>query len=209
MISYQTARLIICEQIGNLGTAVTEERVALPEAHGRVLARDVAADRDYPPFDRSARDGYAVRAAEACDGAALLCAGEIKAGDAPPVFAGGASCLQIMTGAAVPAGADAVVMIEHTRREGDAVRFSRRAEVSQNIIARGCEAKSGQIVLRAASRMGYAEMAQAAQVGAAELLCARRPRVAILSTGDEIVPYTDAPGAFEIRNSNAVSLAAQ
>src|SRR5271168_5588112 len=105
MISYQTARLIICEQIGKLGTAVTEERVALPEAHGRVLARDVAADRDYPPFDRSARDGYAVRAAEAVAGATLLCVGEIKAGDVPPAFSGHGTCLQIMTGAPVPRGA--------------------------------------------------------------------------------------------------------
>ena len=93
-----------------------------------MLVRDVAADRDYPPFARSARDGYAVRAADAIEGAALSCVGEIKAGDAPPGLGGGAICLQIMTGAAVPSGADAVVMIEHTEREGDIVRFTRRAQ---------------------------------------------------------------------------------
>ena len=209
MISYQAARSIVAEQLGNLHPVPATETVPLSEAHGRILARDVTADRDYPPFDRSARDGYAVRAAEASAGSTLVCTGEIKAGDVPPAFSGDGTCLQIMTGAAVPPGADAVVMIEYTQRDGNAVRFSRATEVAQNIITQGCEAKRGQIVLRAGSRMGYAEVAQAAQVGAAELACARLPRVAILSTGDEIVPYAQTPGPFQIRNSNTVSLAAQ
>ena len=210
MISYQTARRIICEQLGKVGAgAAGVEEVSLDEAAGRVLARDVTADRDYPPFARSARDGYAVRAAEAIEGAALTCLGEIKAGDAPPRLERAGTCLQIMTGAAVPAGADAVVMIEHTERAGDVVRFTRGAVAGQNVIPQGSEATSGQIVLSAGMRVGYAELAQAAQVGAAVLRCARRPRVAILSTGDEIVPFAETPGAFQIRNSNAVSLAAQ
>jgi molybdopterin molybdotransferase len=209
MISYQTARRIIREQLGKLGTAVAAESVLLSEASGRVLARDVAADRDYPPFARSARDGYAVRAGEAVEGAALSCVGEIKAGDAPPGLERAGTCLQIMTGAAVPSGADAVVMIEHTARVAEVVRFTRGAVIAQNVIARGCEARNGQIVLSAGMRVGYAEIAQAAQVGAADLWCAARPRVAILSTGDEIVDFTQAPGAYQIRNSNAASLAAQ
>src|SRR5271168_169071 len=210
MISYQTARRIICEQLGKVGAGAADvEEVSLAEAARRVLARDVAADRDYPPFARSARDGYAVRAAEAREGAALDCVGEIKAGDAPPRLDRARTCLQIMTGAAVPAGADAVVMIEHTERVGAVVRFTRGAVAGQNVIPQGSEAKREQIVLSVGMRVGYAELAQAAQVGAAVLRCARRPRVAILSTGDEIVPFTEAPGAFQIRNSNAVSLAAQ
>ncbi|MGA2418742.1 MAG: gephyrin-like molybdotransferase Glp [Candidatus Acidiferrum sp.] len=209
MINYQAARSIVAEQLEKLGAPLVTAIVSLPNSNGRVLAQNVAADRDYPPFDRSARDGYAVRAAEVFDGATLTCTGETKAGDAPPALGNNGTCLQIMTGAAMPSGANAVVMIEHTRRDGDAVRFSRHAEPSQNIIPRGSEAKSGQIVLRARSRLGYAEIAQAAQVGAAELVCSVRPRVAILSTGDEIVPYTQNPGAYQIRNSNAVSLTAQ
>jgi molybdopterin molybdotransferase len=209
MISYAQARSIVAEQLGKLQAAPTAETVSLSEAHGRILARDITADRDYPPFDRSARDGYAVRAAEASAGTTLVCAGEIKAGDVPPAFSGDGTCLQIMTGAPVPRGADAVVMIEYTQRDGNAVQFSRTTQVAQNVIPQGCEAKRGQIVLRAGSRMGYAEIAQAAQVGAAELTCARPPRVAILSTGDEIVPHAQTPGPFQIRNSNAVSLAAQ
>jgi len=209
MIRYQQARNIIIEQLGKNSAPPSAEGVALPEAHGRVLAEEISTDRDYPPFDRAARDGYAVRAAEAQEGSTLVCAGEIKAGDTPPVFPGASECLQIMTGAAVPAGADAVVMIEYTHREGDAVRFARAGHIGQNIVRRGSEARAGQIVLRPGARVGYAEMALAAQVGAAQLRCATKPRVAILSTGDEIVPIEQAPGPFQIRNSNAVSLAAQ
>jgi molybdopterin molybdotransferase len=114
-----------------------------------------------------------------------------------------------MTGAAVPAGADAVVMIEHTSREGDVVRFERAAQPGQNIVPRGSEAAAAQTILTPGMRLGYAELALAAQVGAARLQCAQRPRVAILSTGDEVVLIDETPGEFQIRNSNSVSLAAQ
>jgi len=114
-----------------------------------------------------------------------------------------------MTGAAVPSGADAVVMIEHTKRDGDEVRFERAAVTGQNFVPRGSEARAGQTLLTPGMKLGYAELALAAQVGAAELKCAQKPRVAILSTGDEIVPVDSIPGRFQIRNSNSVSLAAQ
>jgi molybdopterin molybdotransferase len=114
-----------------------------------------------------------------------------------------------MTGAAVPAGADAVVMLEHTRHVGDQVTIEREAHVGQNIVEQGSEACAGQVLLRPGMRLGFAELALAAQVGATELLVAKRPRVAILSTGDEVVPVTAMPGPTEIRNSNSVSLAAQ
>jgi len=114
-----------------------------------------------------------------------------------------------MTGAAVPAGADAVVMIEFTERDGDKVTFHRTTHAAQNIVQKGSEARAGDVALRFGMRLGYAELALAAQVGAAEILVARRPRVAILSTGDEVVPVTETPGSFHIRNSNGVSLAAQ
>jgi molybdopterin molybdotransferase len=114
-----------------------------------------------------------------------------------------------MTGAAVPSGADAVVMIEHTVRDGDEVRFERAPVTGQNFVPRGSEARAGQTLLTPGMRLGYAELALAAQVGAAELKCAQKPRVAILATGDEIVPVDSIPGRFQIRNSNSVSLAAQ
>jgi molybdopterin molybdotransferase len=209
MISYQRARQIIVEQITKQRVALDVESVELSDAHGRVLALDVLADRDYPPFDRSTRDGYAVRAADVSEAVVLTCVGEIKAGDVPSISINAGECLQIMTGAAVPSGADAVVMIEHTSRVGDAVTFSRAARVGQNFVRRESEIETGQTVLGVGGRIGYAECAQAAQVGATTLECFRRPRVAILSTGDEIVPFAATPGPFQIRNSNAVSLSAQ
>jgi molybdopterin molybdotransferase len=114
-----------------------------------------------------------------------------------------------MTGAAVPPGADAVVMLEHTRREGDTVHFDRAASAGQNVVPRGSEAGSEQTILSSGQRLGYAELALAAQVGATQLRCANKPRVAILSTGDEVVSIDEAPGPFQIRNSNSVSLAVQ
>jgi molybdopterin molybdotransferase len=178
-------------------------------ALGFVLTQEVKTDRDYPPFNRSTRDGYAVRASEATAGAKLRCLGEIKAGDTVTNPLAPGTCVQIMTGAAVPPGADAVVMLEHVQRDADTVRFERTAAPGQNIVPRGSEAAVGQTVLRRGTRLGYAELALAAQVGATDLLCAAKPRVAILSTGDEVVPIQETPGPFQIRNSNSVSLSAQ
>ncbi len=183
--------------------------VSVWNALGLVLAQELKTDREYPPFDRSTRDGYAVRSKEVQPGAKLKCIGEIKAGDTVTQALARGTCVQIMTGAAVPAGADAVVMIEYTQREGDLVRFERAAQARQNIVLRGSEAHAGQIILTAGMRLGFAELALAAQVGATHLQCSQRPRVAILSTGDEVVLIDQQPGAFQIRNSNSVSLAAQ
>lgn len=185
------------------------EQVRVGEALGYVLAQEIKTDREYPPFNRATRDGYAVFAADAKAGATLKCTGEIKAGDRVTKELWAETCVQIMTGAAVPSGADAVVMIEHTKREGDQVRFERAAVTGQNFVPRGSEARAGQTLLTPGTRLGYAELALAAQVGAAELKCGAKPRVAILSTGDEIVPVDSVPGRFQIRNSNSVSLAAQ
>ncbi|HUC54171.1 MAG TPA: gephyrin-like molybdotransferase Glp [Candidatus Cybelea sp.] len=209
MLSYEQARQKIIEQVGkNRGPRATT-LVSVWDALGLVLSQEVKTDREYPPFDRSTRDGYAVRAKEAVPGAKLKCVGEIKAGDTVRDELAAGTCLQIMTGAAVPKRADAVVMIEHTSREGDVVRFEREAQQSQNIVARGSEAAAAQTILRPGLRLGYAELALAAQVGAVPFECAKRPRVAILSTGDEVVLVDETPGPFQIRNSNSVSLSAQ
>src|SRR5437879_6222029 len=211
MLSFQAARKLVTQKttphIASHPRAVAKKHLA--DALGDALAQEVHSDRDYPPFNRSTRDGYAVRTSDAAKGATLRCVGEIKAGDAVTQPLAPGSCIQIMTGAAVPAGADAVVMIEFTERAGDNVTFQRATNPGQNIVKKGTEARSGDIALKSSLRLGFAELALAAQVGAAELLCARRPRVAILSTGDEIVPVTEKPGPFHIRNSNSVSLAAQ
>src|SRR5258708_1413259 len=209
MLSYEQARYKVIEEVGKRKGPRATTVVSVWDALGLALAQEVRTDREYPPFDRSTRDGYAVNSKEVMPGAGLKCAGEIKAGDTVSEALAAGTCLQIMTGAAVPAGADAVVMIEHVRREGELVRFERAAQPGQNIVPRGSEAVAAQIVLSPGMRLGYAELALAAQVGAVQLKCAKRPRVAILSTGDEIVLIDETPGPFQIRNSNSVSLAAQ
>src|SRR5438270_5579928 len=169
MLTYEQARRIVIEQAEKAKGPRATATLSLWHALGFVLAEEIKTDRDYPPFHRSTRDGYAVRAAEVSPGGSLRCAAETKAGDtvAPPLIPG--TCVQIMTGAAVPERADAVVMIEHTTREGDSVRFDRPAQSGQNIVPRGSEAKQGQTILLPGARLGYAELALAAQVGATQL----------------------------------------
>jgi len=209
MLSFDQARQLVVTQSKSRRGARRTLALPVNEALGYVVAEEVRSDREYPPFDRSTRDGYAVRATEAAQDAALRCVGEIRAGDSvtEPLLPG--TCIQIMTGGAVPPGGDAVVMIEFTRREGDTVAFERTTRPGQNIVPRGSEARSGDLALGVGLRLGFAELAVAAQVGATVLRCYKKPRVAILSTGDEVVPITETPGPFHIRNSNSVSLAAQ
>jgi molybdopterin molybdotransferase len=209
MLSFEDARQLVITQ--SKAYAGPRPTLSLPvsDALGYVLAEELRTDREYPPFDRSTRDGYAVRAGEAPEGASLRCVGEIKAGDTVSLPLTAGACIQIMTGAAVPAGADAVVMIEFTHRVDDTITFGRAAEPGQNIVPRSSEARAGEIALQPGVRLGYAELAVAAQVGAVTLRCCKKPRIAVLSTGDEVVAITETPGPFHIRNSNAVSLAAQ
>jgi molybdopterin molybdotransferase len=209
MLRFEDARQVVVSKANEHAGLRQTLALSLDQALGYVLAEEIRTDREYPPFDRSTRDGYAVRASEAGPGATLRCVGEIKAGDAVSLPLEAGTCVQIMTGAAVPAGADAVVMIEFTRRNGETVTFERTAQAGQNIVPRGSEARAGDLALRPRTRLGFAELAVAGQVGAAQLRCYRRARVAILSTGDEVVPVTETPGPFHIRNSNSVSLAAQ
>ncbi|HXM95997.1 MAG TPA: gephyrin-like molybdotransferase Glp [Candidatus Dormibacteraeota bacterium] len=209
MLSYEQARNKVIEQLGRSTAPCATVDLSLRDALGYVLALDVKTDREYPPFDRATRDGYAVRAADAAMGVKLPYVGEIKAGDSVTQPLAPGTCVQIMTGGAVPTGADAVVMIEFTAREGNLVCFKRAAEAGQNIVPRGREIAAGQTILSPGVRLGYAQLALAAQVGKSQLTCAKKPRVAILSTGDELVSVRQTPGAFQIRNSNSVSLAAQ
>jgi molybdopterin molybdotransferase len=222
MLSYQEARELVMARVRKLAIAAHTARtepLPLREALGRVLALDVVSDREYPPFDRSIRDGYAVRAADTREGAQLRLIGELKAGDTPSVAVTAGTCVQIMTGAALPSGATAVVMVEHTSRgvdnesgrgDGDnVVTLQRAVQPWQHVVRRGSEQTSGQLVIAAGTRLGFVELAAAAQVGAAEVAVTRKPRVAILSTGDEIVNFSETPGPFQIRNSNSVSLEVQ
>src|SRR5882724_3870109 len=215
MLSFSDARRQIIEVVTTLsrGEAPVEE-VALPSALGRVLSEPIIADRDYPPFNRSTRDGYAARASDLNEpGAVLRFVGEIRAGQGFSGTIQTGECVQIMTGAAPPEGADAVEMIEYTRTEQSGgetlVHFDRTANSGQNIVPRGTEARAGQTLLNAGARLGYVELSLAAQVGCVRPEVWARPRVGILSTGDEVINAAEKPGPLQIRNGNSFSLAAQ
>ena len=186
------------------------ELAPLLDANGRILAEGIHADRDFPPFARAARDGYAVHANDLERlPAELTVMGEIRAGSAEEFAVNRGEAVAIMTGAAVPAGADAVVMVEHTSRDGDRVRIARAVTAGENIVPAGAEAKRGDQLLAPGTRLAYAEIALAASAGRARVVVHAKPRIAILSTGDEVIDVDVPPGPNQIRNSNSYSLAAQ
>ncbi len=214
MLSYEEARKKVIEVVASRCGIPPSEVAPVGQVMNRVLAEPVVADRDYPPFDRSTRDGFALRARDVqAPGGALEIIGQIKAGDCFSGTLAPGQCVQIMTGAGVPRGADAVVMLEHTKSSSKGpkthVVVERPVEPGQNIVPRGSEAKAGHVLLQRGTRLGYAELALAAQVGQHSVRVFVRPRVAVLSTGDEVVGIEEEPGPFQIRNSNSVALAAQ
>ena len=206
-LTFHEARECVVSTVRAAEHACTVEEVALRDAAGRVLTEDVAADRDTPALARSVRDGYAVRAADLPGELQVI--GEVRAGERFVGAAGPGQAVEIMTGAPIPAGADAVVMLEHAHRAGDRVRIGRRAEPRQFINPRGCEAAAHEIVLRAGARLDYSAVAALAAFGRQNVKVFHKPSVAILATGDEIVEAGQTPEDFQIRNSNSWSLAAQ
>jgi molybdopterin molybdotransferase len=177
---------------------------------GRILAENIPADRNYPPFNRSTRDGFAVRAADAAEaGTELKLIGESRAGVPFDGRVEPGTCVHIMTGAALPRGANTIVMVEDARIEGENVIIAKPAHANAHYVLEGQETRVGESVVTRGKRLSYAELAMAAQVGRSRLLVSKKPRVAVLSTGDEIVSVDEPPKKFQIRNSNSISLAAQ
>ena len=210
LLTYTEADAMVAAYVRGLSPAHRPvERVALANANGRVLARGIAADQDQPPFDRSTRDGFACCAVEASAHGLLRIAGSTHAGETPagPLPAG--SAWEIMTGAQLPAGADAVMMVEHIERQGAQVRLvsPRTIKAGENLVARGAQARAGEELLGAGTRMGPAQIAITAACGYATVEVFAQPRVAILTTGDELVAVDQVPGPGKIRNSNAPMLA--
>lgn len=186
------------------------ERIFIPNVLGRVLAEAITADRDFPPFPRSTRDGYAIRAADlAGPPAALKVIGQIKAGGSFIGSVSSGEAVEIMTGAAVPSGADAVVMVEHVRRDDDKLLVNRTMRAGENVVAQAAEARAGQELLCRGTRLGPAQIAMLAAVGKANVAVYKKPSVAVLATGDELVEVGQVPGAQQIRNSNSYSLQAK
>jgi molybdopterin molybdotransferase len=206
VLSFPNARAEVLRRIPVAQPTV--ERVPLESAAGRVLAETIHADRDYPPFPRATRDGFAVRAIDvATVPATLEVIGEVKAGGQFAGCVGAGQCVSIMTGAPVPQGADAVVMVEYT--ESPPVTILRKVEAGENVVPRGSESSAGSPVVRAGCRIGFPEIAMLASVGRQDVPVFRRPRVAIIPTGDEIVELNATPSSCQIRNSNSYSLRSQ
>ena len=219
MISFETARDKVIQVVTERASAVgareipteTVDLASEPSrALGRILMQDILADRNYPPFNRSIRDGFAIRASDAAEpGARLRVIGESRAGVAFDGTVGAGECVHIFTGAPLPKGANAVVMQEHTRAEGDFVIIENAVRPGQHYVLAGAESRVGEIMVTRGTRLSYAELAMAAEVGQATLRVTRKPRVSIISTGDELVALGEPVGPFQIRNSNSISLAAQ
>jgi molybdopterin molybdotransferase len=227
VLSFEDARHLVEQHAAGVsGGAV--ETVTLSAGLGRVLAGEIIADRDFPPFRRATRDGYAVRGSDVANVPARLeVVGEIKAGDWPEAGScavGPGQAVGIMTGAPLPEGSDAVVMVEHTSSsdrsaelqtiklqtiEPQTIEVRRSVHVGDNFVPRGAEARAGQALLNHGRRLDHAGIAIAASVGKGHVEVFRKPRVAILSTGDELVKIEATPGPAQIRNSNSYSLAAQ
>lgn len=213
IVPFFEARSLLERYAAKLSPTDTEV-VPLADAAGRVLATDICADRDLPPFVRSTRDGYALRAVDTTTPpTTFTVTGEIKAGVGKDQLADVTApheCVAIMTGAPVPKGADCVLMVEHARPlEGPQILTSHVLNKGENVVPRGAEARQGSVLLHRGSRLKPAAIAVAAAVGASRIEVYKRPKVAIVATGDELVNVSEQPEAFQIRNSNSWSLAAQ
>jgi molybdopterin molybdotransferase len=209
--SYEEAAALIAARTRRLArTRPSAERVPLARTLGRVLAAPLAADRDQPPFPRSTCDGFACRASELAVHRPLVIAGTSRAGDPPNARLRRGAVWEIMTGAPIPTGADAVAMIEHVDvRDGTiTLHSSRTLSSGENIVPRASQARRGERLLAAGTVLGAAQIALAASCGYPELEVYKRPRVAILATGDELVSLDAEPGPGKIRNSNGPMLAA-
>ena len=224
VVSFEIARHLVEQHAAGVCPEGVET-VDLLAGLGRVLAEGILADRDFPPFARATRDGYAVQSADLAKVPARLdVVGEVKAGDWPEptvCSVGRGQAVGIMTGAPLPAGADAVVMVEHTslanqlagqlanQLPGKLVEVRCSVGSGENFVSRGVEARAGQVLLDRGRRLDHAAIAIAASVGKSRVQVFRKPRVAVISTGDELVEIDAAPGPAQIRNSNSYSLAAQ
>ncbi len=207
MIPVAEAIRIVKEQTRPLPT----EEVELADAFFRFLAEDVLADSDLPPFDRAQMDGYAVRAEDLKTAPARLrIVGESAAGRGWHQEMSSGEAVRIMTGAPVPKGADSVQQVELTQEadDGATVEILQPVETGRSIVTRGSEVKAGEIVLRSGEQISAAMMAVLASFGYSQVKVGRRPRVAVLATGSELVTVDQEPGQDQIRDSNNFSIGA-
>lgn len=198
------------EQILTTVRVLEPERVPILEAVGRVLAETVVADRDIPPLTNSAMDGYAVRAADlARIPVRLQVIAEAPAGRLCPVEVTPGTAIRIMTGAPLPPGADTVVPFEQTQTDGEWVEILRAPQPGANVRPAGEDVRAGETILQPGRVLRPQEIGMLAALGRTEVSVIRRPRVAILATGDEVVPPWETPGPGQIRDANSYTVAAQ
>ncbi|WP_263367489.1 molybdopterin molybdotransferase MoeA [Edaphobacter bradus] len=210
VLEFDEALAVVLREATALRHSDAVERHPLLECLGRVLAEPVVADRDQPGFDRSTRDGFAVRAADASAGRAMRVQGLVRAGEQWEGLLEAGAAIEIMTGAPLPKGADAVLMVEHVERGDGSIRLAEGRGIcaGENIVPKGSEAQAGDVLLPVGTELGAAEIALAAACGWAEPKVFARPKVAIVATGDELVEIGQAPAAHQIRNSNSYGIAA-
>ncbi|MCC6462675.1 MAG: molybdopterin molybdotransferase MoeA [Saprospiraceae bacterium] len=206
MISVAEAEKIIARHARSWGT----EQVPLEQSWGCILREDLRADRDFPPFDRVTMDGIAIRFERFAAGQRRFpVAGVQAAGAAPLPLADPAHCLEVMTGAMLPEGADTVIRYEDLRLEnGEAEILVEGIHFRQNLHFQGMDRRQGELLVPAGRQIAAPEIATAATIGKSSLLVARRPRIAIVSTGDELVGVGETPLPHQIRRSNAYALQA-
>lgn len=205
--SFRQARDMVLQTVRSSQLRLDIESVPLLEATGRVLAEDAVADRAYPQVARSVRDGFAVRAADLPGTLEVI--GEVRAGESTPLAVGPGQAIEIMTGAPVPAGADAIVMVEHVTRNGSTIQTSRTQKPGDFINPAGSEAAAASTLIAKGERITFPRIAMLATIGKPQVRVYRRPRVAIVPTGDEVIPIEETPAPYQVRNSNAYSVAAQ
>lgn len=213
MIGEMARRLLDIDEARGLVLAAAprlgSEPVALAYAHGRVLAEEIVSAESVPGSDNSAMDGFAVRAADAAaPGARLRVIGESRAGKPAAIPLGPGEAIAISTGAVIPEGCDAVVRVEDTAREGDEVAVAVAVEAGASVRRAGDDIAAGSTVLTPGVRLGAAQLGVLASVARPEPLCAPRPRVAVLSTGDELIGAGDPMRPGAVRNSNAITIPA-
>jgi len=208
VLTFLDARAAVLREVGAQRAVPVLESVAVEDSPGRVLAEDITADRDYPPFNRSVRDGFAVHSIDMPGRVRIV--GEVRAGETFKGVVRSTEAVEIMTGAPLPEGADAVVMVEHcTRLEDGRMECDHSAAPGSNVAPAACEARAGTTILPRGNRIDYTSVAWLATTGHVRVSVYAKPRVAILATGDEIVGVNETPAAHQIRNSNSYSLAAQ
>ena len=207
ILEFSVARNLVIEKVLTGRCVPNTERISLAESSGRVLAEAAKADRDYPPFDRSIRDGFAL-CSNSLPGKFRV-VGEVQAGRVFEGELGPGDAVEIMTGAPIPTGADQVVMVEHAELDAGEMRTTRPPARGEFINKQGCEVSAGAEVLASGVRLNYSSIAMLATVGQSIVQVFKKPRVAILATGDEIVEVNSQPEPHQIRNSNSYSIAAQ